>query len=285
MHNNYRFLLMGFTVLSPYLFVNALAAQSLTVKVRNLPESGNTVQVLCALGGTLIYEAEFDYAPGTTFLTKDIPLATATGYQLRATVIKGLGKLPLIVASGKVKNVDVGWGLNETSIELGTPRAELVQGAPTQGARVVLFRYDDAAALLEIGDPATLWCTEKNLKINTAGRQIIAPIKADSDGRLYAAFTVPNTERATFCQAGYYYQHLTAADQIPVFVHPDMTSGASRLAVNGTSTFIQAPAATPAANSQGTPSVGPSPPKERTISIIRAGKDGRLERVTTRSKQ
>jgi hypothetical protein len=273
---------LWFYSLSSFTFVNAFAAQSLIVTLNNLPASGDKIQLLCDLGGTIIYQSQIDYAPGTQLLSKEIQLPPATGYRLRATVIKGLRKLPLIVASGKTDHLDIVSGVQgDTTIALSAPQATLVRGTSVQGASTVVFRYDDAGAPLQVGDTATLWCSDKNLKINTAGRQILAPITAGSDGRLFASFTVPNSDETKYCQAGYYSQHLTPTDQIPTFVYPDLTTGGTPLTVSGISASSPAPSATVDSTAKPVSIARPVQPNNRALSTLTTGKGGHLERITT----
>jgi hypothetical protein len=249
------------------------------VKFNNLPPSGDRIRVLCELNGMLIYQSQFDYAPGTLVLNKEIQLPIATGYQLRAAAMKGIRKLALIVASGKSDKLDVIAGLQGATIALSPPQATLVRGAGVQGGTTVYFRYDDAGALLRTGGAATLWCTDKDLKINTSGKQIIAPIKAGSDGRLVAVFVVPTSDRPTYCQAGYYSEQLTPTGQIPVFVYPDLTSGAPPLNVSAFSASLSGSSLTPDSSAGPGLLEGPSSPTARKSSTVTVGKDGRLERT------
>lgn len=279
MRNYHRLLLFWLSFLNSCLLLRTASAQSLMVKVSNLPPSGSRIQILCDLEGILVYRVQFDYTPGTAVVTKEINLPVATGYRLRAAATKGLGKLPLIIGTGKAENVNIGKGSQEATIALGIPRAQLVPGVVVQGARTVVFHYDETAALLQVGDPATLWCTDNVLKTNTAGRTIIAPIKIDFDSSLYATFAIPNSDVAKYCQAGYYSTHFTLADQIPVFVYPDLASGAMPLNITSIPVLGQGPSAMVESSIAPATSAGPAPVKERTITTVRTGKDGHLERV------
>jgi len=265
---------------SSCLLVNAVVGQSLIVKFNNLPPSGDRIRVLCELNGALVYQSQFDYAPGTLVLNKEIQLPVAMGYQLRAAATKGIRKLALIVASSKSDKLDILVGLQGATIALSPPQAALVRGAAVQGGTTVYFRYDDAGALLRTGNAATLWCTDKDLKINTSGRQIIAPIKVGSDGRLVAVFVVPASDRPTYCQAGYYSEQLTPTGQIPIFVYPDLTSGAPPLNVNAFSASLSNGSSLPLDSSADAVSLVGSPGRGRTSSTVTAGKTGRLERTS-----
>jgi len=266
---------------SSCLLVNAVVGQSLMVKFDNLPPSGDKIRLLCELNGILIYQSQFDYPSGTLVLNKEIQLPVATGYQLRAAATKGIKKLALIVASGKTDKLDIVGGLQGATIALSPPHAALARGAAVQGGTMVYFRYDDAGVLLRTGGAATLWCTDKDLKINTSGRQIMAPLKVGSDGRLVAVFVVPTSDRPTYCQAGYYSEQLTPTGQIPIFVYPDLTSGASPLNVSAFSASLSKGFPLTLDSSVGPGLLeGPSSPTARKSSTVTAGKDGRLERTT-----
>jgi hypothetical protein len=262
--------------LSLCFLVTDLAAQSLMVRFTNSPASGDRIRILCELNGTLVYQTQFDYPPGTPVLKKEIQLPPGTGYQLRATVTKGLGKLPLIVASGKA-DLDIAAGVQETTIVLSPPRATLVLGPAVQGGITVLFRYDDDKTLLRAEDVTTLWCSDKNFKVNASGRQSIAPLKLGADGRLSAVFVVPTSDRISYCQAGYYSANLTPSGQIPVFAYPDLTSSASPLKVGALRSSIQP--------SSATTSDAETPQKAITTSVITTRTDGHLERRSVTGQQ
>jgi hypothetical protein len=245
------------------------------LKLDNLPASGGRLRILCELNTTLVRQSQFDYAAGTAVINKVIQLPAASGYQLRATVSTGLGKFPLIIASGKIDNVEIAAGSQTAAIVLGTPKGELVRGAPAQGGMTVFFRYADAGLALRAGDVTTLWCSDKSFKINASGRQIIAPSTVGPDERLVAKFLVPNSDVPMYCQGGFYSKDPAPNDQIPVFVYPDLAAGASPLTVSASIRNSSAPAqsgASPAAPA------GPALQRARTVSTVTAGKDGRLER-------
>jgi hypothetical protein len=260
--------------MSSFLLSNGLTAQTLVVTLNKLPPSGGSIRILCELDRTVVHQTQFDYAPGTSDLQKVLQLPTATGYLLRATVSRGLGKFPLIVASGKSDNLDIAAGSQGTKIVFRPPEATLMRGAAVQGGTAVLLKYDDGGALLRAGDVGTMWCTDKTLKINTSGRQILAPIKLGPDGRQFVVFIVPNSDRTTYCQAGYYSEQLTPTAQIPIFVYPDLTTGAAPFNVSP----FSASGTTESSAEQAQSSDGR---KSRRISIITPGKDGHLQRTIT----
>jgi hypothetical protein len=269
--------------LSSCLFLNGLAAQSLIVSVSNLPASGERIRLLCELKGALVYQSQFDYAPGTLTLNKTIQLSPAMGYLLRASATKGLGRLPLIVASGKTDKFDVAVGVQDATVALSPPQGALVRGAAVLGATTVYFRYDDAGGLLRAGSVATMWCSGKSLKRNASGRQIIAPMKVGPDGRLVAAFLVPTSDRISYCQAGYYSEQQTPTDQIPIFVYPDLTSGLSPISIEASSAAAQGSSST--SNAEARSLNGPQQQNAPTISTVGPGKDGHLERKSSAGQQ
>jgi hypothetical protein len=264
-----------------FILTSTLTAQSLVLKLDNLPPSGGRLRILCELNTTLVRQSQFDYAAGTAVINKVIQLPAASGYQLRATVSTGLGKFPLIIASGKIENVEIVAGSQSADIVLGTPKGELVRGGPVQGGMTVFFRYADAGLALRAGDVTTLWCSDKSLKINTSGRQIIAPSTVGPDGRLVAKFLVPDSDTPMYCQGGFYSKEPAPNDQIPVFVYPDLAAGAAPLTVSAFLPSIRSSSA-PAQSSAGPAApAGPARPGARTVSTITVGKDGRLERKNT----
>jgi hypothetical protein len=275
-HIHYSFPLVRLYCLGSYLLLNTLAAQSLLIRINNLPPAGDRIQVLCRLDSVLVYRVQYDYKRGTTFITKEIQLPGANGYSLIAAATNGAGKLPLIVATGRIDNVNIAPGSREATLTLSTPRAQLLQVPTVQGGNTLLFRYMETGALLEPGDPVTLWCTETQLKINTTGRTIVEPVKVDSDGGLYAAFSVPNSDQAKYCQAGYYSTHFTLANQIPIFVYPDLTNGDAPFNVMSIPTLAQGPSRI---TDVPTSAPGPIRSNGRTRIVVRTGKNGRLERV------
>lgn len=260
-----------------------LAAQSLVVTIHNLPQSGNRIQVLCEQNGTLVYQTFFDYSHGASTLTKAISLPPTTNYQIRAVALKGSGFLPLILASGQSDTVSD--GQQQITITLSAPRAALFQRESNRMSQTVVFQYADDGGVVSAGDPATLWCANQDVKVNTAGTQTIAPIRVDANGQLFAVFAVPNSQGTPYCHAGYYSRHLTGSGQVPLFVYPELTSGGSRITLGDTGGRGAMATRTPNAEAISTSPSGTGPTVSSPQSTVRSGKNGHLERVSTSKQQ